>query len=48
MVHPDYDFNGLLIDRTSFENGNPAGNILKDCVMPFLDNDIISYRDYLE
>ena len=28
MVHPDYDRNGALIDRTRVENGCPAGDML--------------------
>ena len=30
MVHPDYDANGVLIDRIDMENGNPIGKGLEE------------------
>ena len=30
MVHPDYDANGILIDRVDMENGNPIGKGLEE------------------
>ncbi len=43
MVHPDYDANGLLIDRVEFRDGVPCGKALSR-LEQFSDEEKIDYR----
>ncbi len=45
MVHPDFDIDGQLIDRTDFKNGIPTGNNLEELTDFINGFKLVSYKD---